>query len=47
MWQSFWIKDATPAGIIPTGNANANLAFHTRFNRKSGATSILFRRQRR
>ena len=47
MWPSFWIKDATPAGIIPTGNANANLAFHTRFNRKSGATSILFRRQRR
>ena len=47
MWQSFWIKDATPAGIIPTGNANPNLGFHTRFNRKSGATSILFRRQRR
>jgi len=47
MWPSLWIKHATPAGIIPTGNANANLAFHTRFNRKSGATSILFRRQRR
>ena len=47
MWPSLWIKDATPAGIIPTGNANANLAFHTRFNRRSGATSILFRRQRR
>src|SRR6476469_2599207 len=47
MRPSLWIKHATPAGITPTGNANPNLAFHTRFNRKSGATSILFRRQRR
>src|SRR6266480_3573081 len=34
MWPFLWIKHATPSGIIPTGNANENLAFHTRFNRK-------------
>src|SRR6266480_6586496 len=45
MRQFFWIKDAAPARIIPAGNANANLAFHTRFKGNSGATSILFRRQ--